>query len=475
MLNKIRNFANTKAAGILVAILIVPFVLWGMGGLFSGGNKNNIAKINNKSISTQDFQIHLNSSKIELEEIKNNIENNIIEELLTKLISEKIIVMEVQDLNFIISDSTLNKRIKKSENFLDESGKFSRIKYEKFLLSNNISAPEFEFKLRQDELRKNLFDYISGGVSSPLFLTNNSFNDQTKELTLNYLNLTNFYKKKEDFTDNEITKFIEDNDEKLKEKFIGFKFSKITPKNLIGLDEFNNLFFEKIDEIENEISNGISFENVSTKYNLETFIEEDFKINKNENVDEFYKKIYKSSEINKVKLLDENDFYILYEITKIKKVLPNLKDEKFITKINEMLFNKSKFEFNSDLIRKISEKKFTQNDFEKLSNNNSSKIQIESINDNKKFSIDSVKYLYSKSKNDFILISDNEKNIYLAKIINISYENISKTSENFSKYKRQADNKIKDTVYDSYNLFINSKYKVKVNEKTLERVKNYFR
>ena len=475
MLNKIRNFANTKAAGILVAILIVPFVLWGMGGLFSGGNKNNIAKINNQSISTQDFQIHLNSSKIELEEIKNNIENNIIEELLTKLISEKIIVMEVQDLNFIISDSTLNKRIKGSENFLDENGKFSRIKYEKFLLSNNISAPEFEFKLRQDELRKNLFDYISGGVSSPLFLTNNSFNDQTKELTLNYLNLTNFYKKKEDFTDNEIKKFIEDNGEKLKEKFIGFKYSKITPKNLIGLDEFSNLFFEKIDEIENEISNGISFENISKKYNLETFIEDDFKINKNENVDEFYKKIYKSSEINKVELLDENDFYILYEITNIKKVLPNLKDEKFITKINEMLFNKSKFEFNSNLIRKISEKKFTQNDFEKLSNNNSSKIQIESINDNKKFSIDSVKYLYSKSKNDFILISDNEKDIYLAKIINISYENISKTSENFSKYKRQADNKIKDTVYDSYNLFINSKYKVKVNEKTLERVKNYFR
>jgi len=42
MLNSIRNFAKTKYAGVLVAILIVPFVLWGMGGVFSGGNKNNI-------------------------------------------------------------------------------------------------------------------------------------------------------------------------------------------------------------------------------------------------------------------------------------------------------------------------------------------------------------------------------------------------------------------------------------------------
>ena len=48
MLNSIRNFAKTKYASVLVDILIVPFVLWGMGGLFSGGNKNNIAKIKMK-------------------------------------------------------------------------------------------------------------------------------------------------------------------------------------------------------------------------------------------------------------------------------------------------------------------------------------------------------------------------------------------------------------------------------------------
>jgi peptidyl-prolyl cis-trans isomerase D len=102
-------------------------------------------------------------------------------------------------------------------------------------------------------------------------------------------------------------------------------------------------------------------------------------------------------------------------------------------------------------------------------------IQIDSINDDKKFTIDSIKYLYTKSKNDFVLISDKKNNIYLIKIIDISYKNISKNSENFSQYKKNADEQIKDTIYDSYNVFINSKYKVKVNEKTLERVKNYFR
>ena len=72
-LNNIRNFAKTKYASVLVGILIVPFVLWGMGGLFSGGNKNNIVKINKENISTLDFQKHLNLSNIELEEIKKQL------------------------------------------------------------------------------------------------------------------------------------------------------------------------------------------------------------------------------------------------------------------------------------------------------------------------------------------------------------------------------------------------------------------
>jgi len=55
MISSFRNFAKTKFAGILVFIIIIPFVFWGMGGMFSSGNTNNVAEINNKKISTQEF------------------------------------------------------------------------------------------------------------------------------------------------------------------------------------------------------------------------------------------------------------------------------------------------------------------------------------------------------------------------------------------------------------------------------------
>jgi len=260
MLNNIRNFSKTWFAKILLVIIVIPFVFWGMGGVFSGGNTNNIAKINNQSISTQDFMNHLNSSRITLETIKDNLNNNILEEILGELISKKMIQLEEQDLNLIISDKILKKRIKENENFLDENKKFSRTKYEKFLLSSNITAVDFETKLRNSELKKNLFSYIVGGIKSPTFLSNNTFKEQNKKLSLEYINLENVYKKKDDFTMDEILKYIDKNKENLKEKNISFNYSKVTPATLIGIDEYNDLFFQKIDNIENDISNGFTYD-----------------------------------------------------------------------------------------------------------------------------------------------------------------------------------------------------------------------
>ena len=481
MLNNIRNFSKTWFAKILLVIIVIPFVFWGMGGVFSGGNTNNIAKINNQSISTQDFMNHLNSSRITLETIKDNLNNNILEEILGELISKKMIQLEEQDLNLIISDKILKKRIKENENFLDENKKFSRTKYEKFLLSSNITAVDFETKLRNSELKKNLFSYIVGGIKSPTFLSNNTFKEQNKKLSLEYINLENVYKKKDDFTMDEILKYIDKNKENLKEKNISFNYSKVTPATLIGIDEYNDLFFQKIDNIENDISNGFTYDDLLRKNNLKSVFQANFKLN-DKNISEVInkdvlKKIFNKAEENKIELLEENDFYVLYEIKKVEKILPSIESTNFISNVKEIMVNKSKNDFNYDLIKKISQKSFTQKSFEDISassNSGTENILISSISDTEKFTSDSIKHIYSLPISNFGLIGDKNKNIYLIKILNISENNISKNSENYKKYKDLTNVKIRDSMYGSYDLHLNNKYKVKINEKTFERVKNYF-
>ena len=87
--------------------------------------------------------------------------------------------------------------------------KFSRTKYEKFLLVNNLTAPYFETSLKKSELRDNLFAYIGGGIKSPFFITNNIFQEETKKLDIKYINLANIYKKRESFTNKEIQSYVD--------------------------------------------------------------------------------------------------------------------------------------------------------------------------------------------------------------------------------------------------------------------------
>ena len=73
------------------------------------------------------------------------------------------------------------------------------------------------------------------------------------------------------------------------------------------------------------------------------------------------------------------------------------------------------------------------------------------------------------------MIGDKENNISLAKIKNLTKNDINKNSKEFLKYNNQANIKIRDTIYKTYDYYIADKYDVKINEKTLERVKNYFK
>ena len=42
-------------------------------------------------------------------------------------------------------------------------------------------------------------------------------------------------------------------------------------------------------------------------------------------------------------------------------------------------------------------------------------------------------------------------------------------------YSKISNNKIKKKLYNSYDLYLNTKYDVDINQNTLERVKNYFK
>ena len=471
MISSFRNFAKTKFAGLLVFIMIIPFVFWGMGSMFSSGNTNNIAKINKTNISTQEFIDYLNGSGIPQETIKKNLDNNIIQEILSGLISTTLLELEVENFNIIISEKTLLKKIKENKNFLDDKGVFQIVKYEKFLLENNQSAPAFELRLRGRELQKNLFDYIGAGTVSPNFFVKKLYEEENKKLEIDFIDLNNFYKPKDKITTQELDNFIAENKDQLKIEYLDFNYLVLNPKNLIGVDEFNQSFFDKIDQLEAEISNETEFETIANNLNIEPTKIKNFKFSSKK--DEIEKKIFELRNI-KFDIFENGDDYILYNIYNINVKKPDLGDKETKDQILELISQKDKFDYNKKLLKKIKDKEFDNNDFIKMGKNNIENLELNSIKDNKKFEINAVQVLYSLPINSFTLINDEQNNIYLAKVKKIQNKLIKNDKKVLNEYTDKQNSYIKNEMLKSYDLYLNNKYKVNLNQKTIERVKNFF-
>ena len=471
MISNFRKFSSSKIAAVFVFLIAAPLVFAGFFGGFGSNNQNNIAKINKTNVTTQEFIDYVNQSGISQEAIRDNLDNNIIEELLSGLISTTLIDLEVKDFGLSINEITVLKNIKENKNFHDENGIFQRVKYEKFLLSNNMSAPMFELQLKNRELQKHLFDFIGAGTITPNFLINNKFEENNKSLDIEYFNMENLYKSKDDFTANEIEEFINENKDQLKREYIDFRYVVLNPKNLIGIEEFNQDFFDEIDSIENQISQESSFNSIIEDKNIDVVEVREFvpSSNKQTNEDLIY-----SKKTSKLDLIESGDNFLLYNIDNEYDRAPDLNDEIIKEEIVELIYQKSKFDYNREIIKEIQNKKFDNLKFEELAGSNKEYSSINSIEDDKLIDINSVKMLYALPVNSFALVNKEDK-IYLVKITGTNKNSFNKTDEKYLKFVNSENTNNRKSILQSYDQLLNDKYQVQLNQKTIDRVKNYFK
>ncbi len=469
----IRKYLNKNKIGglILIIVIIIAFGFGGFGGGFMSNNQNNVAKIDKINITSQDLVNYINRSGITQKTIQDNLNNNIIEELLSTLVSTTLLDLEVKDFNIKFSKNSLSQIIKLNDNFVDENGDFQRIKYEKFLLENNTSAPIFEKRLKNREVQKKLFDYIGAGTVSPQFLVKKLFENENKKLQIDYIDLENFYKKNSDIKDQDIIKFIDENIDRLKVKHIDFKYSVINPKNLIGIDEYNQEFFDIIDEIENSILNGIDFNTIISEFNLNLKTISNYKYSNDSNNIE--KKIYEVRN-NDFDIIENGENFILYKIEKIQEKKPDINDPQTKDEILKLVIQKNKFDYNKKLLDEIRNKKFTDNKFLELGKNKTQSLTFNSIRDNKRFEINSVQLLYSLPVDSFVLINDEKDKIYLAKIKKHNDIKINKDTKDYKSFISKENTRIRNSILKSYDFLLNDKYNVNVNQIALNNVKNLF-
>jgi len=132
-------------------------------------------------------------------------------------------------------------------------------------------------------------------------------------------------------------------------------------------------------------------------------------------------------------------------------------------------------DFNKNILEEIQNKKFDNNKFKEMGGYSIQYLTLKSINDNSTFEENSVKILYSLPLNSFTLVKDYQDKIYLVKLVASKKNTFNKKDENFIEFTKNQNTNTRKSILQSYDQLLNNKYKVQLNQKTIERVKEYFK
>lgn len=484
MVRSIEKKSKSLLVKVLVGIIILPFLFWGMGDIFRGGNQNIVATIDNEKISTKEFINYVNRLNLSEQERNNIKKTNLLERILSDYTGRKIIALEVKSMGINVSDRSLKNIIINDKTFF-KNNKFSRTEYEKFLLKSALSAPVFEKNIIEQEKKRQLLSYLSSGVTVPIFLINEEFNKENQIKTIEYINLNNFYKKK--ILDKEkVKKIYKENKDVFVEIFKNITFVELNPDVLTGQNKFNENFFNKISKIENNLLDGKNIKEIAEENNLK--IIETGEINKKrintkgvkiKNIDEvLFNKAFKIQKENYPELYNIDNKYYLTEIIKIKIKNKDINDKEVLDAIHAQIKIMEKIENNTKIVKDISSGDFNLNKMQEFAKEHGLQIkqaEITTIKNNTVFSEALVKRIFAGKDGEIDLITDSllSKNfiIYSKKTL---YKKLETDSDLFKNYEAKAKIDFAKNIYQIYDKSLNAKYKVSINKKTIDRIKNSF-
>ena len=166
MLDQIRAVAQGWVGKALLALITIPFALFGIDSyLSSAGHNVAVAKVGGNNISIQEYENALKNMRNRLQSEgkfdQAQLDSTEVKSLvLNQLINKKLLSEEIQNAKYAISDSQLATYVTGMPEF-QKDGKFSQEIYDKTLAQNQLSPTKFEAGMRADLLAQQAQDGIA--------------------------------------------------------------------------------------------------------------------------------------------------------------------------------------------------------------------------------------------------------------------------------------------------------------------------
>jgi peptidyl-prolyl cis-trans isomerase D len=178
MLRGIHKASSTWLGKALMAavmgFLVVSFAIWGIGDMFRGFTRNDVATIGGTEISIEQFRQYYSER---LQQLGRQIGRPITpddarargldRQLLGQLIAETTVDEQAKRLRLGASDADIAQRIADDPSFRGPSGKFDRTRFEQIIRQAGFTESRFVDQQRRAVLRRQIAQSITGDMKVP--------------------------------------------------------------------------------------------------------------------------------------------------------------------------------------------------------------------------------------------------------------------------------------------------------------------
>jgi len=200
MLRNIHKASSTwlgKAVlAVVIGFLVISFAIWGIGDIFRGFGRNEVAKIGGSEITVEQFRQFYNDR---LQQLSRQLGRPISpdqaralgfdRQILGQLVAETTLDEKVKDWRLGLSNKEIAQHITDDPNFKGPNGRFDRARFEQIIRQGGYTEPRYVAEQRQVLLRRQIAQSVSGNLTVPDIAIKaiNRFRNETR--TIDYLAL----------------------------------------------------------------------------------------------------------------------------------------------------------------------------------------------------------------------------------------------------------------------------------------------
>jgi peptidyl-prolyl cis-trans isomerase D len=242
MLNFIRKQSDTWLIKTVLWLIVLAFVAtifysWGAGGQFGGANKT-VATVNGLEIKVNEFErAYGNIVNFYRDQFRGQFSDEMAAKLKLKenaldaLIQNRLVLLEAEKMNLIVSDQELAESISKRPEFQKDT-QFSSNLYQNYLRFSRVSAKDFEDSQRKNLLREKLEAVIKASTQISETEIQEAYKKESEKIKFKYIGFSkDYFKPASRPSDEELQKYFDSHKGQFEvPEQIQVQYVKLTPK-----------------------------------------------------------------------------------------------------------------------------------------------------------------------------------------------------------------------------------------------------